>query len=199
LRKTLPLPDGGVLWSPQRLPLPAEVEMTSAHASAALARLSAMTLKLSYLSGHAVAKDDYRRLAVDGEERIGHGAVSGISGFSRARLPTFPVREWNEQRAANLRAFREALGEAPGIELLHAPFAATLVFDSADLRDRAVTALIAARIYPAILWPLDECVVEGIPDRHVDLSRRILTLHGDHRYQPSDMARVAEAVRKLAK
>src|SRR5439155_22175590 len=57
LSKTLPLPDGGVLWSPHGFDLPREREMTKAHESAVLDRLSAMILKRLYLSGSAIAKD----------------------------------------------------------------------------------------------------------------------------------------------
>src|SRR4051794_34841581 len=59
LRKTLPLPDGGVAWSPRGLPLPPEPELTDGHASAALARLSGMILKGQYLAGAAVPKATY--------------------------------------------------------------------------------------------------------------------------------------------
>ena len=81
--------------------------------------------------------------------------------------------------------------------MLDAPFAATLLFDSAQLRERVRTALIAERIYAAVLWPLEAPVVTGIPAEHVELSRRLLTLHCDFRYNLHDMARVAVQVKAL--
>lgn len=198
LRKTMPLPDGGVLWSPLGLTGPPQAPVTADHARLVLQRLEAMNLKLRYLSGDAVSKEEFRSLAGHSERRIGRGDISGISTFSRARLSTMPAGRWREARAANRFTFRQALGELPGMSLVDAPFAATLVFDEPDARDRMREALIAARIYPAVLWPLSEPEVDGIPARHVDLARRILSIHCDYRYGTADMVRVAGEIRKAA-
>jgi hypothetical protein len=199
LRKTMPLPDGGVLWSPLGLAGPPQAPVTADHAHLVLERLEAMSLRLRYLSGDAVSKEEFRLLAEHSEQHIGRGDISGISTFSRARLRTMPADRWREVRAANLFTFRQALGELPGIGVLDAPFAATLVFDQLDVRDRIREALIAARIYPTVLWPLGEPEVEGIPARHVDLARRILSIHCDYRYTEADMIRVALEIRKAAR
>ncbi len=196
LRKTLPLPDGGVLWSPKTLPLPAEREATERHAAAASARATAMRLKREYLEGGLVEKAEYRALAATGERAIGRGEVSGITAESRARLPTLPAREWRERRERNLAAFRRALGPVAGARLLEAPFAATLVFDSAERRESVRRALVAASIYPAVLWPLETAGTAGIPPRDRALSRRVLSLHCDFRYDERDMRRVADALRE---
>lgn len=198
LRKTLPLPDGGVLWSPRGLAVPAERPVTLDHDRAALKRLLAMTLKRHYLDGGPVRKKEMRALAIDGEREIGQGEISGVSSFTRCRLPTLPAGPWREARATNLRAFRTALGELPGAIVLEAPFAATLLFDQGQVRDQVREALIAARIYPAVLWPLEGPGIEGIPSNHVDLGRRILSIHCDYRYDPADMARVAAEIRRVA-
>ena len=161
-----------------------------------LDRLSAMVLKRLYLSGSAVAKDDFRNLAARGEAQIADGGISGMSPFSRARIGSFPVDAWRKARAANLEAFRTALGDLPGVAVLDAPFAATLIFDRPSRREEVRRTLIEARIYPAILWSLDELAIEGIPADHVRLGRRVLSLHCDQRYGPEDMIRVAEHVRK---
>jgi len=195
LRKTLPLPDGGVLWSPLGLDLPPEVPVTLDHDRAALDRLAAMTLKGHYLAGEPVAKDEVRALAIRGERAIGQGAISGMSSYSRSRLSALPADLWRKKRATNLAAFRAALGEIRGVTVLRAPFAATLVFVSRDVRDRVRAALIRARIYPTVYWPLDKPAVDGIPERDVDLSRRILSIHCDYRYDAVDMVRVAGEIR----
>jgi hypothetical protein len=192
LRKTLPLPDGGAAWSPRGWDVPPEAPMTERHADTCLLRLSAMALKTSYLQGGDVRKDEFRRLAIEGEEKMASGDVTGISPYSRARLGSLPLHRWRERRAANLEAFRASLPDRPGVRLLDVPFAATLVFEDPGLRDLVRSALVSRRIYPAVLWPLDRPVVSGIPDAHRDLSRRILSIPCDQRYAPADMLRVAE-------
>lgn len=197
LRKTLPLPDGGVLWSPKRRALPTERRWTAVHARAVANRLAAMAWKRQYLEGLPLDKETFRARALAGEASIGRGEISGITPLSRERLPALPARAWRERRARNLAAFRSALGELPGVRVLDAPFAATLVFDSAGRRERVRTALVAARVYPAVLWPLEGDLHPQVPPRHRELSRRVLSLHCDFRYGEEDMERVAEAVRRV--
>lgn len=198
LRKLLPVPEGGVLWSPRGLELPPERPATARHARGVADRLAAMTLKRLYLGGAGIDKDGYRALVVRGEAELDQGAISGISAYTRERLPTFPIAAWRERKAANLAAFRRAVDGTPGVTVLDAPFAATLVFDSPDRRQGVYRALIGERIYPAILWPLESPVIAAIPDRDVELSRRLMTIHADQRYGPADMERVADAVRRAA-
>jgi hypothetical protein len=198
LRKTLPLPDGGVLWSPSDCPVPSEVGMTAAHAQTVRRRLSGMTLKRDYLAGGDVDKAAYRGLLTSSEREIGTGPISGISPFSRQRLPTLPVARWRDARAANLQVLRETLGELPGATFLEGPFAGVLLFDDAARRDRVQQRLIASRIYPCVLWPLDDPHVAGIPAEHVALANRMLAIHCDQRYGPHDMASVANQLRSAA-
>jgi hypothetical protein len=114
-------------------------------------------------------------------------------------MATFPAHEWRERRAANLDAFRDGLGEVDGVQLLDAPFAATLVFDEATRRDEVRETLIASRVYPAIYWPQEERVLPGIRQVDIDLSRRILSIQCDQRYTVDDMTRVAAIVRSALK
>lgn len=201
LRKTLPLPDGGALWSPRSAPLPEERAMTSAHAQACLDRLSAMALKTRYLEGRRVAKAAFRALAVAGERAVGAGdAPSGVSGYTRAALPALPTARWRRARSGNRAALRAALGDLPGVSVLDTPFAVTLVFHGTgadERRDRARAALADARVYAAVLWPLESAAVGGIPAEHADLARRLLTLQCDFRYTRRDMMVVAERVRRI--
>jgi hypothetical protein len=196
LRKTLPLPDGGVLWSPRGRDLPPEGRWTAAHARTAASRLAAMAWKRQYLEGVPLDKGTFRARGLAAETEIGSGDISGITPLSRERLASLPGRAWREQRARNLVAFRSALGDVPGVSFLEAPFAATLLFDSPARREQVRSALIAARVYPAVLWPLDESAHPDVPRGHRELSQRLLSIHCDFRYGGQDMERVAEAVRR---
>ncbi len=196
LRKTLPLPDGGAAWSPAGHELPPEPELTDAHARSVLERLSAMILKRMYLDGDPIEKDAFRTIAIRGEKLMAGGAISGISAFSRTRLATLPTRDWHERRARNRAAFLAALGDVPGVDVLDVPFAAILVVQDAAHREHVRKSLIDEHIYPSVLWPLERPVVSGIPQSHLELSRRMLSIHCDHRYLPSDMERVADVTRR---
>jgi len=155
-----------------------------------------MTLKSLYLEGQAIVKDDFRRLFLSGESKVGNGdAISGISAYSRGRLASLPAQAWRDRRSANLAAFRETFGEVDGVRVLEAPFAATLVLDATSFRDAARAALVAERIYSAVYWPQEERVLPGVRKEDIDLSRRILSVHCDQRYTTEDMAKVARFVR----
>ncbi len=198
LRKTLPLPDGGVLWSPRGLDMPPEVATTPGHDRYTLRRLSAMALKQVYLDGGMVQHATFRSLFVNSERGVWDRRPSGISTFSRERLGTLPVDRFREQKAENLREFLAALGSLPGISVFDATYSALLRFDRPDERDRVRRRLIDRRIFTSVLWPLDPPAVAGIPAEDVAFSERVLSVYVDQRYRPSDMRRVADAVRTVA-
>jgi hypothetical protein len=109
LRKTLPLPDGGIVWSPCGWAVPAADPAGQRHVEAASTMLAAMALKADHLAGGAMGKDIYLdrfRLAEAGFAGSTPGAACA---YTRQVLVTFPVRRWREQRLANLAAFRAAL------------------------------------------------------------------------------------------
>ena len=197
LRKTLPLPDGGVLWSPRGLDMPPEVSTTPGHDRYTLRRLSAMALKQVYLDGGMVEHASFRSLFVNSERGVWDRRPSGISTFSRERLGTLPVDRFREQKAENLHAFLAALGSLPGISVFDATYSALLRFDRPDERDRVRRRLIERRIYTSVLWPLDPPAVAGIPADDVAFSERVLSVYVDQRYRPGDMRRVADALRTV--
>lgn len=206
LRKWFPLPDGALLWSPAGKQVPPAPSFDPvAHAASAaitLDRLTGMLLKQRYLAGEPVTKVDYRARAVAGEDAIGKGDPAPMSPVSRALIGTFPAEAWRTARTRNHATFERALGAVSGVRLLtqpgdetRAPYAAVLCFDDPAKRDAVRTELVKRNIYPAVLWPLAPDRAPGIPASHVELSRRVLCLHCDHRYGANDMERVAAAVR----
>ncbi|MDP6946980.1 MAG: hypothetical protein QF464_22715, partial [Myxococcota bacterium] len=171
LRKTLPIPDGGVLWSPKGLALPDAPPLTTRHAAAAEAKWKAMRLKGHYLAGEMVAEEDFRGLALEGEAAMGEGEVSGIHPATATRLGDFPAAGWRERRRRNHHVLAEALEGLDGLTVLSprpdgCPFSGVLVFDAADQRERVRQALVAARSHPSVLWPMDAPVLEGVSDAH---------------------------------
>lgn len=200
LRKQWPIGDGGVAWSPANRPLPIEPPLDPQHVTAAMNRLTGILLKAAYLDGGAVEKDVFRQHLLAGEAALAQGPISTLLPITRASLPAMPTHEWRRARAANFRAFASALGKLPHAQLLEpdtgaVPFIATLAFDEPGAREHVRKQLIAARIYPAILWALDSATY-AIPDEDVQSSRRVLSIHCDHRYTAEDMGKVADVVRR---
>jgi hypothetical protein len=202
LRKTLPVPDGGVLWSPSRHPLPATAPLTTAHAAISLKKLTGMMLKRLYLLGWPIEKAQFREWLVSAEQAMAGGAVSGMPEWTRRQLLALPVAEWQAARRRNHQALAAALADLPWVTVLHpmnhsctTPFSGILVFDTHQHREQVRQQLINARIYPAILWPLDQPAIAGIPERDQAFAQRMLSIHCDLRYTIDDMKRVAACVR----
>lgn len=200
LRKTLPIPDGAVAWSPNGHALP-QVEPVRRHEQASGLKLQAMLLKRWWLEGRWNDKDAFRRTAIAGEQQVGEDTSAAMSAISRALVQSFPAAEWRRRRMDNYSHLASRL-QRMGIDVIPpradaCPFAVTLSFDSHDERERHRKALIEARVYPAVLWSLDEPALPSIGEAALETSRRLLCLHCDGRYDRADLDRVAARLESL--
>ncbi len=195
LRKTLPIPDGGAVWSPHGYGLPPEPRGDDPGRERLARALHARDWRSApdeRLRFRALA----RAAAGPGEPRPG----AAISPVTRALLPQMPVRAWRERRRRNLDILADAAAAA-GARILGAPgggvaFALTLVFDGADARAAVQGALTARAAVPAVLWPLDPARDWGAGPADADLSSRILSVHGDQRFDAHDVRRLATLLRE---
>jgi hypothetical protein len=203
LRKTIPLPDGGVLWSPLGHALPPEPHLTMQRTQAAATKLSAMILKGMYLEGHRIDKAWFRDLAQRGERGLAVPGVSSMSHVARATLDSFPVATWRSARAANHGVLSSLLAQVGWARVLapadhdSVPLSCVVLVDSAQRREHARRHLIAANVFPAVLWPLEQTVMP-VGHEARDLSRRMLSLHCDGRYGTADMLRIGEILAGMA-
>jgi hypothetical protein len=203
LRKVLPVPDGAVLWSPTGRRLPPEPVLTDERRQAALEKLAAMSLKALYLEGLYDNKEIFRQLAISGNRQIARGEVSGMSGWSRTLLRTFPLLSWRRLRKENHQKLSAALSGIPWLKILQppdgvdaVPFSGVLLFDTLGRRDYVREQLINEQVYPAILWSLESPVVPDILSDNIEFSRRMLSIHCDMRYSYQDMEKVAGIIRR---
>jgi hypothetical protein len=200
LRKTLPLPDGAVLWSPRGLALPPAPPVSRIRRLASQRKREGMLLKSQYLQGHDVSKEEFRSLLVAGERDLALGEPSGMTPESRALLDRFPVLSWRTTRHENHRFLAARLAGVSGMRLSACtgpggcPFSVVVVFDTPQRRQFVRRRLIDANLYPAVLWPLDNALWTDIPARHRNFSRCMISLPCDMRYGRSDLERVADAV-----
>ncbi len=203
LRKTLPVPDGGLLWSPKGHVVGEPPPVSALRLRASGDRLAAMMLKSLYLEGHAVEKATFRALYERGEREIAGGSPSGMTPWTAELLSTLPVREWRKRRTANFGFLASALDGSRHFSVLlpeegSHPFMTVLLFESGVVRDRVQSYLIDHSIYPAILWNLESPRIE-VDGGAVELSRRVLALHCDFRYEEEDLQRVADEVLKAVR
>lgn len=204
LRKWLPVPDGGMLWSNRSETLPTPDPGTPLHAEITREKTVAMVLKASYLGGVTSDKARYRALFAGAEARVGSVSPGSMSTAARELLQNVPVASWRTQRLANYNVLASELRKLHSVSfsLLEpaqhcVPYAACLVMGRSEDRGMLASALISESIYPAVLWPIVGARIKGVGDRDAELASRILCLHCDHRYSADDMLRVAASVSSI--
>jgi len=206
LRKTLPIPDGGAVWSPRGLALPPELTAGSqANATEGATARPIARLAASLATRKPPAADDrlrFRALARTVAEPGGRPAHPGISPVSRSLLPQMPVDAWRGRRRRNLAMLADAVASASNAQVLVAPaggvaFALTLLFRTDEERVAAQRALTARAVVPSVLWPLDPARDWGVGEADADVSSRIFSIHGDQRYDDADMRQLAAVLREV--
>jgi hypothetical protein len=191
VRKTLPVPDGGILWSPQDRDLPPQPRGA---AEGSELKLAAMLLKGRYLDGGGDnLKERFRRLQVEGEEQLARAPIAAASPAAREAVIGGAPLPWRVRRSDNAVHLLGALSELRIAEPVFdewpagaAPLGVVLLFESETVRDRTREALREAGVYCPVHWP----TASG-PPRVRDLSARVLTIPTDWRYSAADMERVA--------
>ena len=201
LRKSIPIPDGGILWSPQGHVLPPWTKPTQRRTDASNSKLAGMALKSLYLSGVNDCKPLSREFFVQGEDRIASGAISGMPYSTQALLQGFNSEEWRKRRKRNFSTLVTALADVPNLRILlptsksAVPFCVVLQLPIGAWRDKLRQSLIKADIYPGIMWSLEESRAAGIRPLDIAFSRRMLTLHCDGRYSEDHMLVVADVIK----
>jgi hypothetical protein len=118
-----------------------------------------------------------------------------MSRLSRELLLRMPVAELARRRRANFQRLAGALAECRFFPMAEPEFV-PLGFPirlPAELRERVRAALIGAGVFPALHWSDLPSPAAGFGVAH-RLAAELLTLPCDHRYEPSDMERVAGVV-----
>jgi hypothetical protein len=198
LRKVLPIPDGGVLWSPNHAVLPS-AELTPEHLYASNKKLLAMFLKNQYLKGIIQDKEIYRKLFIEGENNVYGSELSAISNISRSLLIRFPIDKMRMIKLANYRILASSV-RTNNLRILEPeyidaiPFSFIILLRNSELRNELAKHLISNNIYPAILWRLDHYSDIEIPSKYLNLSESILSIHCDFRYDENDIKKIANTI-----
>jgi hypothetical protein len=190
LRKTLPLPDGGLLWSPQGhdLPTPAGEPSEGAHL-----KLTAMLLKAAWRDGRPIAKETFRDLQRRGEQTL-LGSAAPPSDFTAAVLPVLNIPRLRTASTRNARALSALLGLECDVPRGAAPFRVQLLCADEQSRDDLLRHLAGHGIFAPVHWRQDRDGVWSGDDESAELAGRILTVPVDHRCGPADVHRVAQVL-----
>lgn len=192
LRKTLPLAEGGVLWSPKGLRLQSEPELTQENETLASRRWNAMKQKTLYLDDEITDKNEFRIEMLSTEEDIEKLNISMIDKDSSDYLNSFEVDHWYRLKKTNRELLKEISSQFVFMKILEPedsgcnPFSLTVLFDTQAERDDVRERLINHCVYPAVLWIIPESKSHSARD----FSRRMLSIHCDARYNVEDIMKL---------
>ena len=195
LRKSLPIPDGGMIWSPKGLILKDVPPLSEAHKRAMDDRWKAMRIKSEYLAGGDVEKQAFRDLYIRTEAFFDHAEPSAICPETASYLASFDLRSWFARKRENWMGLMGRL-DGRGIRFLRPEASDCLSFSLLPVaRDEGQRRewkqkMIDAAIYPAILWEIPS-------DLQDDREDRILSLHCDGRYSPGEVELLAGRLEKI--
>jgi len=196
LRKTLPIPDGGILWSPRKQRL---VPAWGSESSGTAKRLKAMRLKHQYLTGGAVEKKQYRELEIASQNEMGCEENNLVSEFTRQTLPQLDVARLRAIKAANIRIFLELASQQPNAKWKPlflqwdpstVPLNAILLFEDEPTRNRIRAELIQENIFTAVHWLQPNHHISSGDDQTIEVTKRVLTIPLDARYDADDVRKV---------
>ncbi len=197
LRKTLPVPEGGILWSPQGYRLPPKPSHSEENETVAKRRWQAMKLKAEFISGAAIEKSVFRKEMIDTEHFFDSASVSCIDDDTRDYLDSFNVLDWSIRKQLNRQELESIQAEHFKVLSLENrecnAFSYTILCDSSSYRDYLRKTLIQNRIYPAILWDVPESTSPNVRD----FSSRMISIHCDGRYSIQDIRQMKSIIESI--
>ena len=203
IRKSLPLPEGGMMWSPKQFRVSYKFLDSSFKSNREIAALrwKAMEMKAAYLRGEDVSKDEFRKLFVKTEEWFDHAEPSVIDERTKELVSRkFDVNLWFSAKRKNW-VLLSSLIDKEHCDVIYAEsesctmFSLVLLLGSKERRDALRKELIERCVYPAVLWN----VPEEASTTSKDFSQRMLSIHCDGRYSEEDIRQLANILNQALK
>ena len=199
IRKFLPLPEGGMMWSPKGHKLTEEIHQTEANEQIAQARWNGMEKKAQYLGGADIAKDEYRDIFAETEDQLIKSDISLIDERSRLFISEqLDINLWLGAKRKNWKLLRELI-HCDHCQIIEPEddscnmFSMILLCENKKTRDKIKKELIENNVYPAILWELGE----DVSMEAKDFSNRMISIHCDGRYSEGEVKRLAEILNNV--
>ena len=196
IRKMLPVPEGGVLWSPKQHLLPERPVQTDENISLAEKRWKAMKLKLDYLQKNMGSKDKFRELYVETENAFEKLPLSDMTEDCKSYLAGFDISSWNKMKNGNWKILTEIQSDRIQILLPDDKgcnvFSFIFLLNTEHQREQVRQYLIQNKLYPVVLWEIPEEKDSYV----VDFSKRMLSVPCDARYTTTDILKMRVILEK---
>lgn len=198
LRKIIPIPEGGIVWSPKNNKFFFHLVQTAINNDLAQKRWRAMEEKGQYLRGIIDDKELFRSLYIETEEALDELDISLIDEKSRHYLESFDLGNWNITKKKNWEILSR-LDSNTDVQVVwqesedQTPFSMVLLFDEETKRERVRKELIESSVYPAVLWS----VPDGVHDEVRSFSKRMLSIHCDARYGENDIEELYNTINTI--
>ena len=197
IRKILPLPEGGMMWSPKGHQLSVTVNSSEENEKIAAIRWEGMEMKAAYLRGEDVSKEEFRKRYTETEEWFDYAEPVLIDSRSKDVVTQqLDINLWQGAKRRNWQLLQSLVNKEvcqvlkPEDEACTV-FSLILLFASKERRDAVRKRLIEAGVYPAILWNVPESASKGAKD----FSERMLSIHCDGRYTEEDVKQLADILK----
>lgn len=197
LRKTLPLAEGGIVWSPKGYKADDSINTSIDNEQLATRRWLAMDMKADYLNtSNSIEQDiklkeSFRKLYLETEEAFSCLEISSLDDRSIELLKHFDVKDWYNQKKKNWIQLTSLI--ANKIDYLIpkndscTPFSLVLKLDNLERREKFRKELIKNGVYPAVLWSVPETCSKEVRM----ISDSLLSIHCDGRYTEQDITKLA--------
>lgn len=198
IRKILPLPEGGMMWSPKGHNLDINLKSSEENEKIAATRWEGMEMKAAYLKGEAVSKEVFRKRYTETEDWFDHSEPTLIDDRSKEFVSKqLDFNLWQGAKCKNW-VLLKSLVKSDACKVLEPEddsctlFSLVVYFDTKEIRDSVRKRLIETCVYPAILW----AVPDSASVTAKDFSERMLSVHCDGRYKEEDIKQLASILNK---
>ena len=199
IRKILPLPEGGMMWSPKGHQLTIELKSSEENEKVAAIRWEGMEMKTAYLKGEDVSKEEFRKCYTETEEFFDKAEPAVIDDRSREMVSNkLDINLWQGAKRKNWMLLKSFVNQDSCTVMIPeddscTAFSLTLLMKSKAQRDTLRKHLIEVSVYPAILW----AVPDSASENSKDFSERMLSIHCDGRYTEDDVRQLAGILNKV--